>query len=160
MLCAKFLWNWPSGSGGEDLKILSMYFCHFVIHFEQTWIPFIQRCFVPSWNRLSGSYFVNVFSLFRNSFEQTWISFFVTSRNSWEEDFKTLSMYFPYFVFISPWKRVWPFIWTNLNPLHPRMFCANFDWNWWKCVKFTDGRTDDRCLSFQLWWAYKEIPSI
>ena len=24
----------------------------------------------------------------------------------------------------------WPFIWTNLNPLHPRMFCAKFGWNW------------------------------
>ena len=22
-----------------------------------------------------------------------------------------------------------PFIWTNLNPLHPRMFCAMFGWN-------------------------------
>ena len=29
-----------------------------------------------------------------------------------------------------PWKRVWPFIWTNLNSLHPRMFCAEFGWNW------------------------------
>ena len=28
-------------------------------------------------------------------------------------------MYFRYFVIISPWKRVWPFILTNLNPLHP-----------------------------------------
>ena len=39
-------------------------------------------------------------------------------------------MYFRYFVIISPWKRVWPFIWTNLNPLHPRMLCAKFGWNW------------------------------
>ena len=23
-----------------------------------------------------------------------------------------------------------PFIWTNLNPLHPRMHCAKFGWNW------------------------------
>ena len=30
-------------------------------------------------------------------------------------------MYFCYFVIISPWKRVLPFILTNLNPLHPRM---------------------------------------
>ena len=28
--CAKFGWNWPSGSG-EDLFISSMYFCYFVI---------------------------------------------------------------------------------------------------------------------------------
>ena len=37
-------------------------------------------------------------------------------------------MYFHYFVIISPWKRVGPVIWTNLNPLHPRMLCANFGW--------------------------------
>ena len=24
----------------------------------------------------------------------------------------------------------WYFIWTNLNPLHPRMLCAKFGWNW------------------------------
>ena len=41
-----------------------------------------------------------------------------------------LSMYFRYFVIISPWKRAGPFIWTNLNPLHPRMLCAKFGWNW------------------------------
>ena len=40
------------------------------------------------------------------------------------------SMYFCYFVIISPWKKELPFIWTNLNSLHPKMFCAKFDWNW------------------------------
>ena len=24
----------------------------------------------------------------------------------------------------------WFFIWRNLNPLHPRMLCAKFGWNW------------------------------
>ena len=57
MLCAKFGWNWPSGSGEEDFKMSSMYFRYFVIislgkgrgpSFEQTWIPFTQGCFVPS----------------------------------------------------------------------------------------------------------------
>ena len=37
---------------------------------------------------------------------------------------------FHYFVMISPWKRAGPFIWTNLNPLYPRMLCAKFGWNW------------------------------
>ena len=47
-----------------------------------------------------------------------------------EEDFLILSMYFYYFVIISPWKKVGPFIWTNLNPLHPRMLCVKVGWNW------------------------------
>ena len=49
---------------------------------------------------------------------------------SWEEDFLISSLYFRYFVIISPWKRAGPVIWTNLNPLHPRMLCAKFGWNW------------------------------
>ena len=39
-------------------------------------------------------------------------------------------MYFHYFVIISPWNRTGTFIWTNLNPLHPRMLCAKCGWNW------------------------------
>ena len=39
-------------------------------------------------------------------------------------------VYFPYFVVISPLKRAWPFIWTNLNPFHQRMLCVKVDWNW------------------------------
>ena len=49
---------------------------------------------------------------------------------SGEENFLIMSMYFRYFVIISLWKRAGPFIWTNLNPLHPRMHCDKFGWNW------------------------------
>ena len=38
-------------------------------------------------------------------------------------------MYFRFFVIISPWKWAGPFIWTNLNPVHPRMHCAKFGCN-------------------------------
>ena len=50
----------------------------------------------------------------------------------WEEDFKISSMYLCYFMIISHWKRIGPFIWTNLNPLQPIMLCATakFGWNW------------------------------
>ena len=41
-----------------------------------------------------------------------------------------LSMYFCNFIIISPWKRIWPFICSNLNPLQPRGLCAKFDSNW------------------------------
>ena len=39
-------------------------------------------------------------------------------------------MYFCYFVIISPQKRAWPFNWRNLNPQHPKMLCAKFNYNW------------------------------
>ena len=39
-------------------------------------------------------------------------------------------MYFHYFIIISPWKMAGPFIWKKFNPLHLRMLCANFGWNW------------------------------
>jgi hypothetical protein len=38
--------------------------------------------------------------------------------------------YFYIFVIISPLKRTWPFIWRNLNSLHPRIVCTKFDWIW------------------------------
>ena len=58
------------------------------------------------------------------SLDKNWLSI------SGEEDFVISSMYFRYFIIISPWKRAGPFIWTNLNPLHQRMLCAKFGWNW------------------------------
>ena len=56
MLCAKFGWNWPSGSGEEDFKTSSKCFHSFVTispwkrtgpFIWQTWIPFTQGWFVP-----------------------------------------------------------------------------------------------------------------
>jgi hypothetical protein len=41
--------------------------------------------------------------------------------------------HFCIFVIISPLKRTLPFImliWTNLDPLHPRIICTKFDWIW------------------------------
>ena len=32
-----------------------------------------------------------------------------------------------------PWKRTWPLIWINLNPLPPRMLCVKSRW-YWPCV--------------------------
>ena len=86
-------------------------------------------------------------------------------------DFQISTIYFHYLIIISPWKRVWPFIWTNLNSLYPRMICAKFDWNWSNVseeedenVKSlqTDRQMDNKQqvirktnLSFQLRWATK-----
>ena len=66
MLCAKFGWNWPGGSGEEDLKNLAMFFCYYVIisYLERTW-PFFwtnlnphhpkMLCAKFGWNWPSGS---------------------------------------------------------------------------------------------------------
>jgi hypothetical protein len=35
-----------------------------------------------------------------------------------------------HFYIIFPLKKTWPFIWTILSSLHPRMLCTKFDWNW------------------------------
>ena len=79
--------------------------------------------------------FVNVFSLFSHClpFERG-VALHLNKHESHlpylKKIFKFRPMYFSYFVIISPWKRSWPFICTNLNFLHPRMFCAQFGWNW------------------------------
>ena len=75
------------------------------ILFEQTWIPFTQRWFYVKfgWNWSSGS---------------------------GEEDRLNLSIYFRYFIIISPLKKAGPFIWINLNPLPPQMIYVKFGWNW------------------------------
>ena len=91
---------------------------------------------------------INVFLLFRNlllekgqstSFEQlespqnkealcqVWLKFALWF---WRKRFLNFINVFSLFVIISPWKRVGPFILKNLNPLHQRMLCAKFGWNW------------------------------
>ena len=71
----------------------------------KTWIPFTQGCFVPSLVEIGPVVLEKKILTFS-------------------------SMYFHYFIIISPWKKAGPFIWTNLNPLHLRMLCAKFSWNW------------------------------
>ena len=63
-------------------------------------------------------------------------------------DFYISSMYFLYFVIISPWERAGPFIWTNLNRLNPRMLCAKFGWNWFS----GSGEEDENVKSLRQWW--------
>ena len=77
---------------------------------EQTWLPFTKGCFVPS--------LVETGSVVP---EKTF--------------FLIWSMYFRFFIIISPWKKGGPFIWINLNPLHPGMLCAKFFLNWHVALK-------------------------
>ena len=85
---------------------------------------------------------------------------------SGQEDFLISTMYFRYFVIIFPWKSAGSFIWTNLNPLYPRMLCAKFVWNWPSASGEEDGnvkslrqrqrrqRTTDKFWSEKLAWAF------
>ena len=77
------------------------------------------------------------------------------------------------FLIISPWKGTGPFIWTNLNPLHPNMLCAKFGWNWlsgseeedenvkslWQICQLTTTTTTTTTDNGQVWsekltWAF------
>ena len=114
MICAKFGWNWPSGSGEEDFLTSSMHCSNFLIF--------------SSWKRAKPFVWTNLNPLHPRmlcaKFGWTWPSC------SGEDDFSNLLMYFRNFEIISPWIWGGSFIWTNLNPLHPRMHCDKFGSKW------------------------------
>ena len=84
--------------------------------FEQTWIPFTQECFVLKIAKwLWKGKFVNIFNII--------LQFSIFSLST----------------------RVWPFIWTNLNPLHPRMLYAKFGLN------LPSGSGDENVKSLEQW---------
>ena len=96
-------------------------FLNFVIYY---WLTLI----ISPWKSVWPFILTNLNPLYRRmlcvKFGWNWLS------GSGEEDFLISSMYFRYFVIISPWIRAGPFIWTNWYPLHPRMLCVKFGWNW------------------------------
>ena len=114
MICDKFGWNLPSGSG-EDL-FFKFKFVNVFLQFPNN-LP-LEKGEDLHLNKLESP--SPKYTLFR----WNWPS------GSGEEDFKNLSIYFRNFVIISPGKRAEPFIWTNLNPLHPRVNYPKFGWNW------------------------------
>ena len=125
--------HWLGASGEEDFQILPMYLLYFIIFpfwkrggplFEETWVYFTIGCFVPGFVEIGLVVLEKKISKFCQCI------FGISLLSSLE-------------------KRAWPFIWTNLNPLYPRMLCAKFGLNGflrrkWKCEQITDGRTDDR----------------
>ena len=77
----------------------------------------------PFWE-LNGPYLSNLKSLSpKDALCKLWL---ILAQWFWRRRFLNLIN----FVIISSWKRAWPFIWTNLNSLHPRMLCSKFGWNW------------------------------
>ena len=162
--------------------------------FEQTWTPFTKGCFVPSSVIICPVVLKKKILKFRQlifaiyllsplgkehgpSFEQIWVPFTercfelslveIGSSVVLQKNFLIVSMYFHYFVIISPWKKAGPFIWTNLNPLHPGILCAKFGWNWptgsgedenvkslWQWRRRQRRRPTDKFWSEKLTWAF------
>ena len=149
MLCAKFGWNWLSGSREEDFQISSMYFNYFVIISPcKRAVPFIWTNLNPLHPRMLCA-----------KFGWNWPS------GSGEEDFLISSMYFRFFVIISPWKRAWPIIRTNWNSFAQECFVPSFveigsvvlakKRKMWKVYRRSNERQALRKahLSFQIRWA-------
>ena len=108
MLCAKFGWNWSSGSWEKIFKFhQSLLGKGRGPSFEQTWIPFIQV-----------STLVEIGPVVPE-----------------KKIFLTSSMYFLLFSNYLLLEKGGALHWTNLNPLHPRMLCGKFGWNMEKKMK-------------------------
>ena len=114
-----------------------------LIRWEKVWPfiktnlnPLLQRCFVPSLDEI-GSVVLE------------------------KKILKISSMIFCYFVIISPWKLVWPFMWTNFVPslveIGPVVLEKKM--KLWKVYRQTDRWQVIRKahLCFQLKWAKKDF---
>ena len=111
MFCAKFGWNWPSGSGEKDFKICQCIFCYFVIisPWKRTW-SFLWTNSNPL---PPGMFYANLVGKERLKFAQSF----------WRRRFTSALLE------CLPLEKRWPFIKTK-NSVHLRMLCVRFSWNW------------------------------
>ena len=102
MLCAKFGWKWPSGSGDEDFLISSMFFRYFEI--------------ISPWKG-AGAVILNKLESPspKDALCQGWLKL---AQWFWRRRFLNFVNVIFNFVIISPWKRTGSFIRINLNPRH------------------------------------------
>ena len=108
MLWAKFRCNWLIGSGEEEFKISSIYLllCYYLslerawLFIWRNWIPFTQKCFLPSLVQISI-----------------------------QNQIFTFSQCIFAFSLLSPLGKEWTFILTNFNSLHSRMLHSEIGWN-------------------------------
>ena len=111
----KYGWNWPSDSR-EDyfwinfVNVFSL--CGYYLALEKRVALHLNKVESP---------------LAREALCQVWLKLALWF---WRRGFINFINVYHYLVIISPWKRAWPFIWKNVNPLHPNMLCAKFGWNW------------------------------
>ena len=124
-------WNWPSSSGEKDFSISEsvIYYSHIVFSFtslgkgydpsfEKTWV--LLRDVLLHFNKLKSP-------SPKNELRHIWLKLALWF---WRISFQIRQCIFTIFIIISPWRRVGPFIWINLNSLHPRMLFVKFGWNW------------------------------
>ena len=102
-------WNWQNGSGKRIVFNLGTVFSQSRHHLH------LEKGVVLYLNKIE--FFISEDALCR----------FGLKLSQWflRENFVlNSSLHFRYFVIISPGKRVWSLIWTNLNSLHSSMLCA------------------------------------
>ena len=136
MLCAKFGWNWPSGSGDEDFKYLEYKITISILSplgerrgpsFEQTWIPSTQGCFVTCLVEIGPVDLEKKSKIGKVHRQRNRQTDTQTDKQTMDDRrSEKLTRAFS----SGKLKKVGPFIYTNLNPLHPRMFCAKLSWKW------------------------------
>ena len=144
MLCVKFGWKWLSCSGKNYFSILSMDIFYLIIisPWKRRW-PFIWKKFEsPSP---------------KDDLCHVWLKL---AQWFWRRRLLNFVNVFSLFCNYLPMKKAWPFIWSNLNPLHPRMKLAQWFWRRWKCEKFltdrqTNGQRTTARWSEKLTWAFR-----
>ena len=148
MLYAKIGLNWPISSGKNFFNIFRKYI------FGISWLPPLEKGHGPS---LEQTGILITQGCFMPSLVE--IGQVVLERKI----FKFPLCIFPNYL---PWKRVGPFICTNLNSLYPRMLCAKFGWNWssgsgekmkmWKVYNYANDNNRQRTNFDQkkLTWAF------
>ena len=142
MICAKSGWNWPSGSN-EFINVFPL--LHYYLPLEKGVALHLNKLESPSPKYALCQVWLTLAQWFTRFF----LDFFIV---------------FSLFRYYLLWKRGWPFIWTNLNSLYPRMLFAKFGWNWTsgsgenENVKSLqrDGQTGDQKRSIELSWAKKK----
>ena len=114
ILCAKFGWNWPSGSlRRRFLKVVNVFFYVAII------FPW-KKCMALNLNKFE-------FPLPKNTLCHVWLKI---AQWFWRRFSKVVNIFFQFLLLSSLRKRARSFIWKKLNSLNPRMICAKFGWNW------------------------------
>ena len=111
LICATFGWNLPSGSGFLNFVNICLLFRNYLQ---------IDMGVALHLNNLESLSLMDALC-------KVCINWPI---GSGEDEFQISSMYFCYYIIISPRKRVRPFNWTHLNCIYTMMLCAKFDWNW------------------------------